>query len=221
MTEITDAKHLNSQEKADVAEEVQRVLAAEKAMDDLLDKEEVEREALLTKLEADKAVEEEFDDEGYGSDEEKARASAEVVTPEPSSIDSFDGIPLSGDGSFTPDSLDSPPLEPISEGSEDEDEGIDLPYSPEGSAEDISLEELNSDPDPQKDFIDDLLFGEAGFAGKEPANSEEADEIRRKWKAKGARLEMRAEKGEGGSIVSDPELDDVFVEGNAGMITPV
>jgi hypothetical protein len=221
MTEITYATHLNDQEKADVAEEVQRELAAEKAMDDLLDKEEVEREALLTKLEADKAVEEKFNDEGYGSDEEKARASPEVVDPEPSSIDSLDGIPGSGDGSLSPDLLDSPPLEPISEGSEDEDEGIDLAYSPEGSAEDVDLEELNSKPDPQKDFIDDLLFGEAGFAGKEPANSEEADEIRRKWKAKGARLEMRAEKGEGGSVVSDSELDDAFVEGNAGIVLPV
>lgn len=120
----------------------------------------------------------------------------------------------------SPDSLDSPPLEPISEGSENEDEGIDLAYSPEGSAANVSLEKLISDRDPQEK-TDDLLFGEAGFAGKEPTNSEEADEIRRKWKAKGARLEMRAEKGEGGSDVSDLELDDAFVEGNAGIVLPV
>jgi len=53
MTGITYAT-LNRQEKADVAKEVQRELAADKAMDDLLDKEDVEREALLTKLEPTK-----------------------------------------------------------------------------------------------------------------------------------------------------------------------
>jgi hypothetical protein len=224
MTEIPYTTRLNEEEKAEVAEEVRQDLEKKKkdeALDALLDKGDIGGDPLLDEVRAETAIEGDIDDEGYESEEERAKASAQVVTPEPSSISSFDEVPASGASSLTPDSLDSPPLDPIDEVSEDE--GIDVKeFSPEGSVEKVNIsEELETDSDPQDSFIDDLLFGEAGFSGKQPANSEEAEEIRQKWKAKGARLELRAEAGKAGSVDSDPELDDAFAGGEAGMFVPV
>jgi hypothetical protein len=127
MTEIPYTTRLNEEEKAEVAEEVRQDLEKKKkdeALDALLDKGDIGGDPLLDEVRAETAIEGDIDDEGYESEEERAKASAQVVTPEPSSISSFDEVPASGASSLTPDSLDSPPLDPIDEVSEDE--GIDV-----------------------------------------------------------------------------------------------
>jgi hypothetical protein len=218
MTEITYT-HLNDKEKAEVRKEFEEEKKDE-ALDAVLDKDDIGDDALLDEVRAETAIEGDIDDEGYVSDEERATASAQVVTPEPSSINSFDEIPASGDGAFTPDSLDSPPLDPIYEVSEDQ--VIDVnDFSPQGSADVVDgSEELKTASQLDNDLTDMLLFGKDGFTGKEPANSEERERIRQKWEAKGAKLEL-AKMAKAGSVDSDSDLDEGFVEGDAGRVLPV
>jgi hypothetical protein len=101
MTEITyTTTHLNEEEKAEVRKKFQEEKKDE-ALDALLDKDDIGNDALLDEVRAETAIEGDLDDEGYESDEERAKASAEVVTPVPSSLDSFNDVPVSSDLSLT------------------------------------------------------------------------------------------------------------------------